>query len=207
MKTHSYEDLPFSTASSVSDIVFSPSSGIAEQNTLLMEHPRATATSCSVSRTPTSVFTTYADGPAFPSASSSWTHRFRRFGDEIAARADAAGTPLERASIRLEYFERGTRLTELMGIWVRDLTFLLDAITNEGDAPPLAARIDTGRIGLMGMSYGGGAVTELCKLDSRCRAAMNMDGGLWGSRTRQAPTVPYLALASPNNAPFLSTAC
>jgi hypothetical protein len=31
---------------------------------------------------------------------------------------------------------------------------------------------------------------------------MNMDGGLWGNRIRQAPTVPYLALASPNNAPF-----
>jgi hypothetical protein len=52
------------------------------------------------------------------------------------------------------------------------------------------------------MSYGGGAVTEFCKSDARCRAAMNMDGGLWGSRARQPLTVPYLALASPGNAPF-----
>jgi predicted dienelactone hydrolase len=124
--------------------------------------------------------------------------------DEIAARAERASTPLERAGVRLEYFERGTKLTEFMGIWVRDLELVLDAITNERDTPraPIAARVDGTRIGLLGMSYGGGAITEVCKTDARCRAAMNMDGGLWGSKARQPLTVPYLALASPANAPF-----
>ena len=31
---------------------------------------------------------------------------------------------------------------------------------------------------------------------------MNLDGGLWGSRTRQPLTVPYLVVASPTNAAF-----
>ncbi|MBN1240571.1 MAG: hypothetical protein JXB36_18860, partial [Gammaproteobacteria bacterium] len=52
------------------------------------------------------------------------------------------------------------------------------------------------------MSFGGGAVTEICKSDERCRAAVNLDGGLWGDSMREPLTFPYLALASPVNRPF-----
>jgi hypothetical protein len=81
---------------------------------------------------------------------------------------------------------------------------LLDAITSHGPSMPAAVsgRVDATQIGLLGMSYGGGAATEVCKVDSRCRAAVNLDGGLWGKRMRQPLTVPYLVLASPGNAMF-----
>ncbi len=48
------------------------------------------------------------------------------------------------------------------------------------------------------MSFGGGAVTELCKSDARCRAGMNMDGGTFGQRQREPLQVPYLALTREN---------
>ena len=48
------------------------------------------------------------------------------------------------------------------------------------------------------MSFGGGAVTELCKSDARCRAGLNMDGGTFGQRQRQPLQVPYLAFTREN---------
>jgi hypothetical protein len=37
-------------------------------------------------------------------------------------------------------------------------------------------------------------VTDFCKIDTRCRAALNMDGGTFGLRQREPLQVPYLAL-------------
>ena len=62
----------------------------------------------------------------------------------------------------------------------------------------ISTRIDADQIGLLGMSFGGGAVTELCKSDARCRAGLNMDGGTFGQRQRQPLQVPYLALTREN---------
>jgi hypothetical protein len=155
------------------------------------------------------VFTTYSDGSGVPSSSKVMEATSQQGAvdlDEITARAELAGSPIERAGIRLEYFERGTLLTGFMEIWVADLKLLLDAITMTSDAPAVpkvvAGRVDASQIGLLGMSTGGGAVTAVCKEDTRCRAAMNLDGGLWGSRIRQPLTVPYLVVAHPTNAAF-----
>jgi hypothetical protein len=126
--------------------------------------------------------------------------------DDIAARAEQGGDELEAARIRLEYFDRGTMLNDFMPIWERDLELVLDAITmasGEHAVPAIVAgRVDASRLGLLGMSYGGGAVTQVCKSDARCRAVLNLDGGLWGRKMREPLKVPYLVLASPNNARF-----
>jgi hypothetical protein len=192
-------------------IVFSPSAGgIAEQNTLLMEHLASHGyIAFGVTHPHFGMFTTYADGSGVP-IHAKVTQATSQQGavdlDEIMARAERAANPLERARVRLEYFERGTLLNDFMDIWVRDLKLLLDAITMPDTPSPLPAvvarRVDTSRIGFLGMSYGGGAVTALCKGDARCRAAVNLDGGLWGSRMREPLTVPYLVVASPDNADF-----
>jgi predicted dienelactone hydrolase len=100
--------------------------------------------------------------------------------------------------LRLEQYERSTGLNELMAIWVDDLRFVLDSLTapsaRHSALETLTDRIDADRIGLIGMSFGGGAVTEVCKIDERCRAASNIDGGTFGERQRQPLEVPYLML-------------
>ena len=66
-----------------------------------------------------------------------------------------------------------------------------------GQDPKLQAisdRIDADRIGLVGMSFGGGAVTELCKSDARCRAGLNIDGGTFGRRQREPLQLPFLGM-------------
>lgn len=212
MKTHSYPDLPFATErGSYPAIVFSPSlGGIAEQNTLLMEHLASHGyVVLGVTHPHFGLFTSYADGSGVPPHEKTMQAMSQQGTvdlDEITARAAHAGSALEAASTRLEYFERGTMLNEFMALWERDVELVIDAITapsGEQTLPnALAAHIDASRLGLLGMSFGGGAVTQVCKSDSRCRAALNLDGGLWGGKMRQPLQVPYLALVSAGNAPF-----
>lgn len=210
MPTHSYPDLPLAPAPGpYPAIVFSPSvGGIAEQNTLLMEHLASHGYIVfGVTHPHFGAFMTYADGSGVASNGKVMEATGQQGAidlDEIKARAALAGAPLERARTRLEYFERGTLLNEFMATWVRDLQLVLDAITDGTSSVPtvVAGRVDGSGIGLLGMSYGGGAVTALCKEDARCRAAVNLDGGLWGKHTRDPLTVPYLVVASPPNADF-----
>ena len=119
--------------------------------------------------------------------------------DEMAPRIEQAGNAEARASMQLEKYERSTGLNDLVAIWVDDLRFVLDSISSKTDRHPtlqrFADRIDVDRIGLLGMSFGGAAVTEVCKIDNRCRAASNMDGGTFGRQQRQPLQVRYLALS------------
>ena len=42
-----------------------------------------------------------------------------------------------------------------------------------------SARLDLSRIGALGHSFGGNAAIEWCRVDERCRAAVNLDGAVW----------------------------
>lgn len=55
-------------------------------------------------------------------------------------------------------------------LWIADIQFVLDKL------PELSKHADLTRIGLVGHSFGGGASTQACALDARCKAAVNIDG-------------------------------
>jgi hypothetical protein len=50
-----------------------------------------------------------------------------------------------------------------------------------GGTDRLAGRLDLGRLGAFGHSLGGNAALEYCRLDARCKAAANLDGGIWNA--------------------------
>jgi predicted dienelactone hydrolase len=54
--------------------------------------------------------------------------------------------------------------------------------------------IDTDGFGIFGMSYGGGAAGEFCKVDARCKAGANLDGTQFGRNWNQAVAAPFLML-------------
>ena len=197
VKTHSYQDIPLASAqASYPVIVFSHAIvSFAEQNTLLTEHLAShgyvvvgiSHTYASMRVLSSAGTAVYPDLPKINSASA----EADALAAELAPRIERAGSPEERASLRLEQYERATALNELAEIWVDDLRFVLDEIPR---APAFENRIDADRVGLLGMSFGGAAVTEFCKVDARCRAALSMDGGMFGQRQREPLEVPYLAL-------------
>lgn len=65
-------------------------------------------------------------------------------------------------------------------IWRDDRLFVLDSVAS-GQVPEavreLARHGDYSRVGQMGMSFGGSTSGSVCQVDTRCAAAVNLDGG------------------------------
>lgn len=211
--THSYADIALSPADAPYPvIVFSHAIvSFAEQNTLLMEHLASHGyVVFAISHPYASMRVMSSAGRAiYPALDliDEGSAQMNAVSDELAPKIDGASSRDERAALQLELYERSTGLNDLVAIWVDDLRFLLDAITTPSDKHPalrtFADRIDADRIGLLGMSFGGGAVTEVCKTDARCRAVSNIDGGTFGTRQRQPLEVPYLAMTREGQEQFL----
>jgi predicted dienelactone hydrolase len=58
----------------------------------------------------------------------------------------------------------------------------------------LAHRLDLKRIGAFGHSMGGNAALELCRIDRRCRAAVNLDGANWTEVGRTGLSQPAMLI-------------
>ena len=88
---------------------------------------------------------------------------------------------------------------KVFGRRMQDLRIMLADLdrANAGDSV-LAERIDTSNIGLMGFSFGGGVVGEMCRTNDTCRAVVFMDSGGQGADelVRVGLQKPYLLMAS-----------
>lgn len=71
------------------------------------------------------------------------------------------------------------RLLKSYKLWNQDLEFLTQAIADRHTPLTVAAvtaKTDMGRFGLLGMSFGGTNAASVCHNDTRCKAAINLDG-------------------------------
>jgi len=76
-----------------------------------------------------------------------------------------------------------------------DARFVVDRLADLDTTPgPLAGRLDLARLGAFGHSLGGNAALEYGRLDERCLAAANLDGGLWNAVGRVGLDRPTLLL-------------
>jgi predicted dienelactone hydrolase len=208
--THTYQDIPLSTAAtSYPVIVFSHSLGLtAEQNTPLMEHLASHAyVVIGISHTRMTLRVISSQGQAiFPNPDrlgEAFTEGAALDEQEFDVRAARTNSAEERAAIVFELGERATKMNEQVAIRVADVRFVLDVIAAPTKGPSelaaLLERVDANRIGLLGMSVGGATVTDVCKIDSRCRAGVNLDGGLFGQYQRQPLPTPFLSMVSAGN--------
>jgi predicted dienelactone hydrolase len=208
IKTHSYEDIPLSPAKAhYPVIIFSHAMvSFAEQNTLLMEHLASHGyVVFAISHPYTSMRVVSSDGRAiYPDLDkvNAGSAQLRSVNADLLPRIERASSREDRMRLQLELYERASGNNALMAIWVDDLRFVLDSITTRSGSDPklqsFSDHIDADQMGFLGMSFGGGAVTEFCKSDTRCRAVLNMDGPTFGRRQRQPLQVPYLALIREN---------
>jgi predicted dienelactone hydrolase len=84
--------------------------------------------------------------------------------------------------------------------WVKDIQLVTDNIAQiEAPIDNFLTSINQEKLGVFGMSRGGAAAGEFCKIDNRCVAGVNMDGLQYGANWRSPMNVPFLMLYSFNN--------
>ena len=93
--------------------------------------------------------------------------------------------------------------SEGIQIWTQDTQFVLTQIEQMNRSQvisPFAGHLDTSRIGVFGMSFGGATAAQVCAIDSRCKAAINMDGFQFGTLLDNPLKVPFMMMQSENQA-------
>jgi predicted dienelactone hydrolase len=115
---------------------------------------------------------------------------------------------LERFGITSADEEPTRRLMDerVFPVWVADQRFVYDTIeTWAAHDPLLAGKLDVTRIGSFGHSFGGATALEFCRIDTRCRAAANLDGGLYGEIVTQPAVRPLLLMSSAESKQYTDT--
>lgn len=87
---------------------------------------------------------------------------------------------------------------KLLAMWIADTKFVADQLQRMNDDPAsrFAGRIDLGRLGMFGHSFGGATALQFCHEDARCKAAVDMDGIPFGSVVQQGLEKPCMFLMS-----------
>jgi predicted dienelactone hydrolase len=81
--------------------------------------------------------------------------------------------------------------SRLVGVWVDDASFVVSTLTKD---PPALGALDFTRVAYVGHSLGGNASFEVCARDSRCVAAVDLDGTIFSQVGRTGLKVPGLIL-------------
>lgn len=207
--THTYQDIPLSmVGTSYPVIVFSHALGLsAEQNTPLMEHLASHGyVVIGVDHTRMSLRVVSSLGeviPMAPKVGEAFFEGAALDSEEFDVLAASATTAEEQAEVVFAWGERTPVMNEQVAIRVADLQFVMDVISDPSEAPPelatLLEQTDANRIGLLGMSVGGATVIDVCKIDLRCQAGVNLDGGIFGEYQRQPLQTPFLSMVSASN--------
>jgi dienelactone hydrolase len=81
--------------------------------------------------------------------------------------------------------------SRLVGVWVDDASFVVSALAKN---PPAVGALDFSRVAYVGHSLGGNASFEVCARDTRCVAAVDLDGTIFSAISRTGLKVPGLIL-------------
>ncbi|MCX5922695.1 MAG: dienelactone hydrolase family protein [Candidatus Dependentiae bacterium] len=79
-------------------------------------------------------------------------------------------------------------------VWIDDIKFILDELEkiNNHDAKNiLTHRLNVSAIGMVGHSFGGMTAHQVCSLDTRIKAGVDMDGALYGNLNRDV-LIPFM---------------
>jgi predicted dienelactone hydrolase len=98
-----------------------------------------------------------------------------------------------------EQAQQSACVAKVLTAWTTDIAFVLDrlAALNTSDASgKFKGRLDMARVGVFGHSFGGATATQFCHDDSRCKAAVDLDGQPFGSVIREGLAQPFMFLMS-----------
>lgn len=88
-----------------------------------------------------------------------------------------------------------------MDVWVQDLQFAiaeLEKINLNDPKDILTGAFDFSNLGAFGHSFGASAVVQLCRVDKRCKAIVNLDGALFGKNPTEPIDKPCMIILTGN---------
>jgi predicted dienelactone hydrolase len=105
----------------------------------------------------------------------------------------------ERSALIRQLIAASPMMRESLNVWTADTRFVLDWLERDGGAglaPQFAGRLDFERIGVLGMSFGGSVAGQVCLLDERVKAGVNLDGLQYGDLLERRLSTPFLFMSS-----------
>ncbi len=94
----------------------------------------------------------------------------------------------------------------IINLWQKDVQFVLSQIENlaqdkvTGDeANQFYHQLDMNKLGMLGHSMGGATSTQMLRRDERVKAAVNMDGPLFGNDYEEGFKKPYMVMVAENS--------
>jgi dienelactone hydrolase len=90
-------------------------------------------------------------------------------------------------------------VNKVLTAWTADIAFVLDRLErlNTSDSSgKFTGRLDMTRVGVFGHSFGGATAAQFCHDDSRCKAAIDVDGQPFGSVVQEGLAQPFMFLMS-----------
>jgi len=84
----------------------------------------------------------------------------------------------------------------ILPTWVGDDRFVLDRLAALDASGPFRGRLALDQVGAMGHSFGGATSAEFCRVDARCKAAIDIDGIPFGGVVREPVRRPLMFFLS-----------
>ncbi len=205
VQSHAYTDAPLSKSKSPYPvIVFSHgyNPGFLSQNTAQMEELASHGyVVFSIGHSYETVANIFPDGRVVPFSQT----RFMTFAqgagkaNVLATKYTAATDPTEKDALIKRIVADWPVLDESLRIWTADVRFVLGELERMKSNKPknmFAGKLDLKRVGIFGMSFGGATAGQVCAVDKRCRAGINLDGLQSGDLIDRPMERPFMFMQS-----------
>ncbi len=86
----------------------------------------------------------------------------------------------------------------LVTIWAQDVIFVMNQLDRLNAAPGTMwnQRLELAHIGVFGHSFGGATAAQVCQMDARCSAGIDLDGTLFGNVVQTGLNKPFMVIQS-----------
>ncbi len=102
----------------------------------------------------------------------------------------------EKEFISKEILESETFMDNILRIRTKDIQFVVDELENNEPTDLLYGKLDLDNLGIFGHSMGGAVVGQVCLVDDRFKAGINLDGFQWGDVTNGNINQPFMIMYS-----------
>ncbi len=102
--------------------------------------------------------------------------------------------------LEYEYLQTQPATQQSTRMWAQDASFVIDELEGlQASHKILANKMELGKLGALGMSFGASATGQLCVIDNRIKAGISLDGTQSGDVIQTDLALPYMFIENATN--------